>query len=299
MKISPLLQNQLALHGIILIWGFTGILGKLIAIPSTQITFWRMGIAALGLFLFFAFKDFKLLKVGKKEFFRYFFTGLIIGLHWTFFFEALHVSNVSLTLSCLASASLFTAILEPIFNRKPINFSEILFGFLVILGIYLIFQFETVYVKGIFFSVLSALFAAIFTILNGRFVQKQRSRVISFYEMLGGFVFLFVFAFFQNDLGMNLQLPSELDFIYLLILGLICTAFAFVVSVEVMKMLSAFTVSISINMEPIYSILLALVIFGENEKMSLGFYFGAFLILSTVVANALLKARLRRKALIS
>lgn len=288
------LKYQIWLHAIIFVWGFTGILGKLISIPSFEITFWRMGIAFFGIGMFFLFKDFKRLIVPRKQVVFYLLTGGVVALHWTFFFEALHISNVSLTLSCLASASLFTAFLEPFFSKRKISSMEVVFGGVVVVGIYLIFQFQQFSVLGVVYALLSAFFASLFTVLNGLFIKTQRARVITFYEMLGGFLFLMLFMLFKGNL-IDLNLPAFMDSIYILILGLVCTAIAFVVSVEVMKELSAFTVSLSINLEPIYSILLALIIFGDSEKMAWQFYVGAAIILVTVFANAFVKLNIKRR----
>ena len=219
--------------------------------------------------------------------------GVIVALHWVFFFEALKVSTVSVTLATLASATLFTSILEPIFFRKKIVAYEIIFGLVVIAGLLLIFSFETKYKLGIIYSLFSAFLASLFTTINGIFIADKGSPIkITLYEMLGSVVIISLYLMGSGNFTFDtLSLFNEgidtfwLDLIYLLILGVICTAVAFVVSVDVMKKLTPFTVSISINMEPIYAIILALLFFGESEKMSWGFYLGAAMVMTTIFGN--------------
>ena len=203
-----------------------------------------------------------------------------MALHWVFFFEALKVSTVSVTLATLASATLFTSILEPILFKKKIVGYEMVFGLIVILGLFLIFSFETKYQLGIFYSLISAFCASLFTTINGFFVAKGGSPIrITMYEMLGAVLIISIYLGITGNLTFqtlsmlnNGEKQFWLDLTYLLILGIICTAIAFVISVDVMKKMSPFTVSISINMEPIYAIILALIFFGESEKMSFGLY---------------------------
>ncbi len=220
------------------------------------------------------------------------FIGFVVAAHWICFFEAIKVSNVSVTLACLSSASLFVAVLEPLFYKRKIIFYEVLLGALVIVGLGMIFNFEPQYSLGIVLAIASAFFAAIFSTVNGLFVREASPSVISFYEMVGGVVGISLYLLIMQPEN-GIPIPSQTDLIYLLILGLICTAFAFVISVEVLKTLSPFTSSISINMEPVYAIFLALFFFGDSEKMTVGFYSGALLIFLTILSNAWFKSRLK------
>ena len=217
------------------------------------------------------------------------FTGLIIAAHWIMFFEAIKVSNVSVTLACLASTSLFVAFIEPLFFRRKFLLHEMIFGLIVIGGLYMIFRFEGRYITGILYSLIAAFLAAIFTVFNGIFIEKHDAKSISFYEMLGGFTGISIYLIASSQISPDMLAITTSDLIYLLILGLVCTAYAFVVSVEVMKELSPFTVCISFNLEPVYAIILALLFFGEKERMTVGFYFGALIILFTIFANAYIK----------
>lgn len=295
-------QDYFKLHLVIFVWGFTGILGKLISIPSASIVWYRTLIAFISLALFLIIQK-RSLRIETSDMYKYLGTGIIVALHWFFFFEALKVSTVSVTLATLASATLFTSLLEPLFFKKKVVPYEIIFGLIVIAGLMIIFQFETKYHLGIIYSLISAFCASLFTTLNGIFVSKGGNPTnITMYEMLGA-VLLITGYFLLTD-SINIETFGLLnngienfwwDSFYLIILGTICTSIAFVVSVDVMKKLSPFTVSISINMEPIYAIILALLFFGEKEQMSFGFYIGAALVMTTIFGNGIMKKISKQK----
>lgn len=287
----------MALHAIVLVWGFTGILGKLISLDAYSIVWYRMLIAFAGLLIYAKIVRLPIM-VDPLTLGKYLGVGFIVATHWILFFESIKVSTVSVALATMSSATLFTALLEPLFYRRKIIGYEMLFGVLVIAGLIMIFNFESSYYLGISLALLSAFCASLFTTINGKFIGNgEKSRVISLYEMLGGVIDITLYFLLTGELGIWESLPSGADLGYLLILGLVCTSLAFVISVEVMKHLSPYTVSISINMEPVYSIILALLFFGEEERMSPGFYAGALLILSTILVNAYLKRRQRKQAL--
>src|SRR5690606_20507894 len=221
-------------------------------------------------------------KITRNQFLQYVITGGLVGLHWVLFFESIKVSTVSVTLVCLSSLTLFTAILEPIIKKQKIASVDIIAGIIIILGIYLIITFETTYILGIILGIGAAFCASIFSIINSNLIKKGSAPVISFYEMLGAFLWISLFMLITNrfDNGLILQ---QSDLIYLIILGTICTATAYVLAVAIMKELSAFTVALATNLEPIYGIILALIFFGSEEKMSAGFYAGATVVLGTVL----------------
>ncbi len=287
-------RYQIALHITVFVWGFTGILGKLIEVPYYSIVWYRMLIAAFGL-LVYAFITKTTLRIGFKKMALFILVGFIVGAHWSTFFQALKVSNVSVVLTTLASASLFVALLEPLFFKRKIILYELLFGLAVIIGLSLIFNFESQYSLGIILALCSAFLAALFSTINGLLIRNDKARVITFYEMIGGVLGISIYTLVNENPTIADFSPELLDVFYLLVLGVICTAVAFVVSVQVMKELSPFTVSISINMEPIYAIILALIFFGDSEQMTPGFYLGALIIFSTVIGNAVLKSIQKRK----
>ena len=282
------------LHFIVVIFGFTGILGKLITVPSDALVWYRMLIASLSLGGFLILKG-KSLKMSKRGLLFTLATGLVIAAHWVTFFEAIKQSNVSITLAALASTSMFTAILEPLFFKRKIQAYEFLLGALVIVGLYFIFQFETENKVGILIGLVSALFASLFTVINGKLIKQYDSSRISFYELSGGVIGLSIYSLLRYQ-GLPDFSMSQSDWFWIILLAVFATAFAFVVSVEVMKELSPFTVSLSINLEPVYGIILAFFIFGEDEQMSFGFYLGTAFIIGSLFLNSYLKKRMRKKA---
>ena len=288
------MKNLLLLHLVVLIFGFTAILGKLITIPSDQLVWYRMFFAtcSLAVYLVLMKKSFKMKRIGIVKTIG---VGVIIAAHWVFFFEAIKQSNVSIALAATATGSLFTALLEPIFFKRKLHFYELLLGSIVILGLYFIFQFETDNSLGIWLGVLAAFLASLFTVMNGQLIKLYDSTRISFYELGGGVIAITLyFLIFSPSSLPNFQLSNS-DWLWMLVLAIVCTAFAFVASVKVMEELTPFTVSLSINLEPIYGILLALLIFGESEKMSPGFYIGTSLILCSLFLNVWIKRRLKKK----
>lgn len=221
-------------------------------------------------------------------------SGLIIALHWFTFFRAIKISNISITLSCLSTGALFASLLEPILYGKKIVWYEVFFGCLVVVGLYIIFNVEGNYFLGIVTALTSAFLSALFAVINSKFVKTHNPTVISFYELSGGVLFFTIFLFFTNSFSSNFFVLSAKDLLYLMILSSFCTAYAFIASTSVMKFLSPYTVMLTINLEPIYGIILAVIVFEEKEKMSVQFYIGALIILLTVLLNALIKSRKRQ-----
>ena len=283
-------KNTLLLHLIVFIWGFTGILGALITIPSQNLVWYRMAIAILFIFLY-VFTTGANLKTNPITGTKFLATGIIISLHWIFFFEAIKVANISVTLACLSSATLFTAILEPIIQKQKIVLYEILLGIAVIIGLLIIFKFETQYQRGIFYTLFSSLMASLFTVINGNYAKKHSPGKIAFYEMSGGFIAISIYLLLTSNINMSLLMISMHDIAYLLLLGTICTAFALIASINVMKELSPFTVTMTTNLEPVYGIIMAYIFFDHKEKMSTEFYFGTIVILGSVFTNAYLKGK--------
>lgn len=288
------MKNLLLLHLVVLIFGFTAILGKLITIPSDQLVWYRMFFATLSIALYMLFRK-QSFRIKKQGAWQTISVGFIIAAHWIFFFEAINQSNVSITLAAISTASLFTALLEPLFFKRRIQLYELALGLIVISGLYFIFRFETENSIGIWLGIISAFLASLFTVLNGQLIKKYDSTRISLYELGGGVIAISLyFAFFTHSGLPNFELSNS-DWLYMLILAIICTAFAFVASVKVMEELTPFTVSLAINLEPIYGIALAILIFGDSEEMSSGFYIGTILILSSLFLNVWAKKRLKKK----
>lgn len=285
-------RNLLILHFTVLIWGFTGVLGDLITVSALHLVWYRVLIAALTLFVYLRMKG-QIVLIPWGKMLKFIGVGVIVGVHWVSFFHAIKISTVSVTLVTLSSLTLFTAILEPIFNRKSIAIGDVIVGLVIIFGIYLIFKFEFQYWQGILFGLLAALCASFFSILNSKMVKKDSPTIITFYEMIGAFIGVSVIMLFSKQFNEEMILSSS-DWVYLLLLGSVCTAFAYVLGVAVMKELSAFTVALTTNLEPVYGILLAILILGHKETMSTGFYFGAVIILGAVFLYPLLKSGLEK-----
>jgi drug/metabolite transporter (DMT)-like permease len=263
------LKNYLLLHLVVFIWGFTAILGALITIDAIPLVWYRMLLAVVFIAVYFVWKK-KYFKVDRKGLLKFFFTGVVIALHWIFFFKAIKVSNVSVALVTMSTGAFFTSLIEPVFFKRKINSLEIFLGLLVIGGLYIIFNFESQYELGIIYALIASFLGALFAVLNGVFIKRYTAETISFYQLFFGVVFITV---------------------YLFVLSSVCTAYAFIASVQVMKYLSPYTVMLTINLEPIYAIILALLIFGDEEQMSSTFYLGAFIVLFVVLLNGILKNR--------
>jgi len=293
LHLTPMLSKykyHIRLHLTVLIFGLTGVLGKLITIDSYLLVWYRVGIALISVLLYFAFTKFSL-KITKKELIKILLVGVVIAVHWVTFFEAIKQSNVSVALVCFSSSTLFTALLEPLYFKRRIKLYELIFGLLIITGLYFIFSFEFKFIVGMILSVISAALASWFTVLNGILIKKTNAKTISFYELLGAFTIVSIYLLFtaEGDIS-KLSVPIG-DIKWLVILGTLCTAFAFIVAVEVMKKISPYTVTISVNLEPIYSIVLALIIWPESETMSFGFYMGTIIVIATIFLNAVFKKR--------
>ena len=230
-------------------------------------------------------------RVSTKTLLKFLITGFIIALHWLTFFKAIKVSNISITLACLSTGAFFTSLLEPVLFGKKIVWYEVFFGLLVVCGLCIIFNVHGEYIEGMVYALICAFLSALFTVLNSKFVKTHNPTIISFYELAGGAVFFTLLLFLSNSFTPNFFHLSTNDLMYLMILSSICTAYAIIASTALMKYLSPYTVMLTINLEPIYGILLAVIIFKEKEKMSMEFYIGALIILVIVILNAIIKSQ--------
>ncbi len=284
------LKNYLHLHFIVFIWGFTAILGALISIDAIPLVWFRMFMAVGFILVYFLIKR-ENLKIDKKAILKFIFSGIIIAIHWITFFKAIKVSNVSVALVTMSTGAFFTSMIEPIFFKKRVQAVEIFLGLLVILGLYIIFNFESKYTLGIIYALISAFLSALFSVLNGLYIKKYEATVISFYQLLFGAIGITIFLFFTNQFSLEFFNLKGTDWFYLVLLSSFCTAYAFIASVKVMKYITPYTVMLTINLEPIYAIVLALLIFGEKEQMNPEFYYGALIVLLVVLLNGVIKNR--------
>ncbi len=288
------LLNYLHLHFIVFIWGFTAVLGALISIDAIPLVWYRMLIASVFIFIWIWLRK-ESLRFPPRVIAAFFLSGVIISLHWLAFFGAIKISNVSVTLAIMSTGAFFASLLEPLLHKRRIIWYEVLFGFIVIIGLYIIFDVVASYVWGIVLALCSSFLGALFSVINGRFAVKYKASVISFYELAFGTLCISIFLAFSGSFKISFFQLSSDDWIYLLILASICTAYAFIASIHVMKWISPYTLMLTINMEPVYGILLALMILGDSENMSPQFYYGASIILVTVIANGIIKVSRERK----
>lgn len=293
-------SDYLHLHFLVLIWGFTAILGLLITIPPVEIVFYRTLFSAAGLALVLYFYRIPF-KVSDGDVFRILATGVLISGHWILFFASARVSTASVCLAGMATTSFWTSLLEPLMTRRKIKWFELILGLIVLGGLYIIFHFEFNHALGLSFALLSALLAALFTVINSKFVKNHNHYSITFYEMVGACVgTALFFPVYINTLAADQVLRLSInwyDLLYISILAFICTVYAYSASVQLMKRLSAFAVNLTVNLEPVYGIILAVIIFGDREKMQTEFYLGASIILVSVLAYPLFNKWYHRKYL--
>lgn len=285
-------KDYLQLHFVVLLWGFTAIIGKEISLDSLELVFYRTLIASIGFGAIILFVK-KRLKAwpSKKAILQFLANGILVGLHWVLFFLAAKVSKVSICLAGMATVTLFTAFLEPLIMKSRVKWYEIFLGLIVIIGLYTIFQFEYDHALGLVIALGSAFLAALFSVINKRFSSYQMPLKISFVEMIGAClsvaILIPIYAYYTPDLKHSL-IPTPEDWGYLMILGLVCTVYAFYFSLKILEKLSAFNVNLTINLEPVYGIIIAFLVYGEAERMSNGFYVGAGIILLAVLVYPVL-----------
>ncbi|MDC0485526.1 DMT family transporter [Flavobacteriaceae bacterium] len=282
-------RSLILYHFVVVIFGFSSVLGALISLDAIPLVIYRMGLAALGLAFFFAVYKPNYFHLSRDMWGKVVLGGIIIAVHWVTFFHAIKVAGVSLTLSMMSTGAFITAMLEPLLTQRKILIYEILFGGITAVGVGLIFNAEFEQFYGILVALLSAFLSALFTILNNQMVKKALPITLSFYELLVGTVVgVFYVLIFGNYTWNNFQF-SGYDWIWMLALAWICTSYAFNISIKVMKHLSSFTIMMIINLEPIYGILLSLAIWNEREYMSPSFYLGFFIVLGSILINGIYK----------
>ena len=292
-------QAFVLLHLCVFLWGFTAVLGKLISYDSVSLVWWRLIIVNISL-LIFMFLARKKLILNKSIFWKLAGVGAIVGLHWLCFFGGIKVANISITMISFSTGTFFTALVEPIVYKRKLNPNEVIIGLLIIMIISVIgiseFENSENPVAGIILGSLAALTAALFSTFNGKLIQKSNAFTISLMELIFAFLLVSVGLFVFFDVPENLMTPSTIDIWYLLLLGVACTAFPFIASVEVMKKLSPFSVNLAVNLEVVYAIILGYFIFGEKEQMTPTFYICSAMIFVLIVFNEILK-RKRKKNL--
>lgn len=283
------IKNHLHLHFLVFIAGFTAILGELITISAVPLVWFRMLMALVLMFIYIKIAKINL-KISFKSFFKLTIAGVIIALHWITFFAAIDESNVSITLAMFSCGAFFASLIEPLIYKRRIIWYEILFGIIVIIGVFIITSSEIKYINGIILGITSAFLSSLFSVLNGTFLKEHSPNLISFYEFLSGVFFISIcILIFEGGFTAEFFNVNHSDYMYLFILASVCTAYAFVAAVHIMKVISPYTVVLSYNLEPIYGIFMAVILFPEKEQMGNSFYYGAIIIIFTVLLNAFLK----------
>lgn len=277
-------------------WGFTGILGKLIQLDALVIVWHRVLIAFVALWIALRFLK-KSIKVPQpKDLIAIAGVGVIVAMHWLTFYKSIQLSTASLGILCLSTTTLHVTWLEPLIMKRKFSWIEFFLGLIVIYGIYFVSSdFDPNDYEALAYGLVSALCAALFSVFNAKLAQDIPSSKITFYELVVGFIFMSVVLLLNGQLNTELFKMTLSDLLWLLFLGILCTSFAFLATIEVVKRLGAFTVSLSINMEPVYTILLAIVILNENEVLGSQFYIGSVIIVLVVIANALIKYYLKNQ----
>ncbi|MCW3103202.1 MAG: Permease [Bacteroidetes bacterium] len=290
-------KDLLLLHFIVLIWGFSPILGKLInleGIIAYQLVWFRMliTVATIAIYLLITRQS---IRLPRKDILILVGVGAIIAFHWFCFYNAINVSNVSVTLVAFATGTLFTSVIEPLFYKRKIIRYEIAFGMVIIGAIAMIFKVETQYALGIIFGMLAALTSSLFTVFNGLLVRRISSPLIAFYELSGGFLALSLYLFVSGEFRPEFFALTPEGLGWLAILSVIGTAYPFIASVNLMKRISPYTVTLTVNLETVYGIIIAFILWKKNEAMTPGFYLGTLIILATVFGNGMLKGYLKRQ----
>lgn len=294
-------KDYFKLHFIVFLWGFSAILGKLVSIPAVEMIVFRALLAIIGMALVIYFAKESLI-VSRKDLVKLFLIGLIVALHWIAFFGSARISNVSVSLIGFATNSLWAALLEPWFTKTRIKKTELFFGSLVVLGLYIIFSFDFHYKAGLALGILAGFTSALFSVFNAGMVRRIGPRTITFYEMCGVLLGSLLFLPVYREYGaVNRELhltPLPQDWLYIGLLAGVCSVYAYTVAVELMKRFSVFLMQLTLNLEPLYGIIMAILIFGDTEKMSLNFYIGTGLILTAVLSYPFLKKRFTKTVLI-
>jgi drug/metabolite transporter (DMT)-like permease len=288
-------RAYIELHAAVFLFGFTGVLGDVISLEATMLVWHRMWMTAIMMFIYVWFIG-RWKRLHWPETLKIASVSLAIVIHWILFYASIKLASVSVAMICLSSITLFTALLEPIILKKPFSKIELLFSILVIVGVYFMAEDQKNHIVGIFVGLASAFFSALFTVLNKQLVSRYDSRLLSLYELGAGFILLtLLLPVTEFFIPVTSYIPTQDDWFYLFLLSFFCTVVAFNLSLSSLRFLSPFTVNLAINLEPVYGIALAFVLLKEYRELGVGFYVGAFFILSAVLAEIIWK-RYQKKA---
>ena len=291
-------KDYFKLHFIVFLFGFTAILGKLVSIPSVEMVFYRTLLAAIGMAIVILIMR-GTFQVSQRDFIKISLTGIIVAIHWLTFFASGRVSNPSTSLVGFATCSFWAAFIEPIAKRKKIHGLEVGLGIIVLIGLILIFSFDFNYAFGLFLGIISGLTAALFSVINSKLTTRVSAYTITFYEMAGACItVLLFFPFYITWLAEDGRLdlvPTAMDWLYIAIMAIACSVYAYAGMINLSKKLSVFFMQLALNLEPVYGILIALFVFGQQEVMGWNFYAGTLIILGAVGLYPLLKNQWEKK----
>lgn len=287
-------KSYLKLHLAVLLSGFTGIFGKLISLNEGLLVWYRTFFSAIILFFLIKFTR-TLVQINIREKLNIAKIGFFIAIHWAFFYASIKYSSISIGVVCYCLTSFFTAIFEPLLNKSKLVFSQLIFSLITLFGISLIFHFDSSYHTGILLGCVSSAFAAMYTIYNERLVKTYDSKVINYYQMIGGTICLgILMPFYLIFFPVATLIPNGSDFFYLILLSLFCTVGLYVLFAEALKKIPAFTTNLTFNLEPIYAIILAFVFFNEGKEMSQSFYLGLLFVMTSVILQTIISLRKKK-----
>ena len=294
---SPFTMKRafLQLHAAVFLAGFTGPLGRLIHLNEGLLVWYRLLIASVTMWIIFSFMK-KLQKISGKDILGLTGIGFLAAMHWVTFYASIKYANISVALVCFSSIGFFTAFFEPLILRTRIKWMEVFLGMMVIVGISLIFHFDPKYKLGIILGIISAVLITIVMIVAKQYVRRVNPETLLTYQLSGGFITLSaIMPFYMQRFPTDYIFPTTEDWMWLLVLGWFCSVLAFQFTVHSMKKLSAFTVNLTFNLEPVYGIILAFVIFNENEMLSKWFYVGLSLIIASLIIHTIILLRQDKK----
>ncbi len=287
------------LHISVFLWGFTGVLGRLITLNEGLLVWWRLCITVVSLWILFIIRK-QVNKIAFKDFLKIASIGTILSLHWLCFYGSIKYSNVSIALTCLATSGLFSAVVEPIFFRRRVDFFELLLGLFALVGIAIIYFSNLKFSVGIYIGLLASLLTVLVSVMNKKVVSGYESKTITLYQLTGGFLGLTLLMPFYNYLfPSDNYLPQPLDWLWLFILSWCCTILTFVLYISALRKVSAFTINLTLTLEPVYGILLAFALYHENKYFSYTFYIGFLLILIAVFIQMMRIVQQQRKVVVN
>lgn len=288
-------KHHILLHFIVFLWGFSPILGRFITASAFQLVWYRIIFTLLILTCYILFTK-KSINIKTQDLGKFAGIGILISLHWVCFYHTIKISNVSITLATFSTVTFFTGLLEPLFFNRKIKLYEMFLGVIIILAVWLILSVEMFYWKAILLGILAAFLSSVFSVLNGLMIKKHSPITITYIELWFGLIGLSFFLLLDGVFTTEFFSLSTADFGGLFLLAAFCTAFPFLTSVKLMNYISPYTISLTMNLETVYGILLAILIYQEHKELSWHFYSGLIIILLSLLINGFMKMRMKKNS---